>query len=44
MNKKKEIFDILITFINCMTDIFYVLVDNKNYDNSIKEMILLKNS
>lgn len=42
-NKKKEIFDILITFINCMTDIFYILVDNKNYDNSIKAMILLKN-
>lgn len=42
-NKKKELFDILIMFINCMTDIFYVLVNDKKFEQSINKMIVLKN-
>jgi len=41
--KKKELFDIIITFINSITDIFYILVDEKNYDQSINEMDILRN-
>jgi len=53
LKKKKEIFDILIMFINSMTDIFYILLNQKkyniedtssmlNWNNAINEMYNLK--
>ena len=40
--KKKEIFDILIMYVNCMTDIFYIMLNNKKYNDTLDEIRFLR--
>ena len=40
--KKKELFEILIMYINCMTDIFYIMLNNKKYSEIGSKQIFTK--
>ena len=40
--KKKELFEILIMYINCMTDIFYIMLNNKKYSDALNEIRFLR--